>query len=76
MRASRRLVHSSTHRRVRDDRGHQETSWDRQVVLEAAREQPQAEPEQAQVAPVAPMQALQPAITQDTDSQIDQPQLG
>ena len=58
------------------DHGHQEAERDRQLVLEATRDQAQAEPKLAEVAAIPPMQPLQPVVAQGTDPQIDDPEIG
>jgi hypothetical protein len=65
-----------TDRLVRQQRRDQEPVGDRYVVLEAARQQAQPQAKEAQVAPIPSMQLLEPAVTQGTHAEIDQPQIG
>ncbi len=64
------------HRLRRQNRRHEEAWWDLDGVLEAAREQAQTQPKQAQVAPILPMQPFQPAVAHGTHAEIHQPQIG
>src|SRR3712207_2840406 len=64
-----------TYRLARRDRGHEEAWRDRDGVLEAACEQTQAQPKEAEVTAIPPMQPLQPVVAQRTDAEVDQPQI-
>ena len=65
-----------THRLAWGDRGHQEAERDRQFVLEATREQAQAEPKQAEVSAIPAMEPLEPGIAQGTDPKVHDPEIG
>ncbi len=55
---------------------HKQTFWDRDSLLEAAREESQSEPKQAQVTAILPVQSFQPTIAYGTDPKIDDPEIG
>ncbi len=70
------LLQWPANRPARRERGHQEACWDRAGVLEAAREQPQTQPKEAEIAAILSMQPFEPPILQRTDTQIDEPEIG
>lgn len=55
---------------------HQQAIWNRDLVLEAAREEPQAQPKEAQVAAILAMEVLHPAIAYSADAEIHDPEIG
>ncbi len=55
---------------------HEQASWNRDLVLEAACEEPQAESKQAQITAVLAVQPLQPAVAHGADAEIDDPEIG
>ncbi|MDQ5854405.1 MAG: hypothetical protein M3380_20510 [Chloroflexota bacterium] len=70
------MFHPPPNRLARENDWHQQAGWDRDSLLQAAREEPQAAPKQAQVTALLPVPSFQPTIASGTDPEIDPPQLG
>ncbi len=70
------MLYHLTYGLARRDRGDQQALRDGDIRLQAAGEQAQAQPKEAQVAAIWPMQPLEPAIAQRTNPEVHNPQIG
>ncbi len=61
---------------TRERDGHEQAFWDRERLLETAREEPQAEPKEAEIAPILAMEPFQPTVADGADPEIADPKIG